>query len=171
MRPELAFASITELAAALRGGDVTSTELVQGFIERIRATDSRLRSFITVAEEQALAAAAAADAALHEGHATSLLTGIPLAVKDNINVAGMPLTNNSRVMAHYVPSNDAPPVRNLRAAGAVILGKTDAVQRLEPALRRRWCQHRLRRGGGGRPVYRRYRHRRRRFDAAAGRAE
>lgn len=125
MRPELAFASISELAAALRAGDVTATELVQGYVERIRATDSTLRSFITVAEEQALAAAAEADKAFREGRAQNLLTGIPIAVKDNINVAGMPLTNNSRVMAEYVPTTDAPPIRNLRAAGAIILGKTN----------------------------------------------
>jgi aspartyl-tRNA(Asn)/glutamyl-tRNA(Gln) amidotransferase subunit A len=125
MRPELVFATIQQQADALRAGEVTSTELVQGYIERIRATDHALRSFVTVAEEQALAAAAEADAALRDGRADSLLTGIPLAVKDNINVAGMPLTNNSRVMEDYVPTTDAPPVRNLRAAGAIILGKAN----------------------------------------------
>lgn len=125
MRPELLFASIAELADAMRAGTVTSADLVRAYIDRIRATDGTLRSYITVAEEQALAAAAEADAAIRSGRAKSILTGIPLAVKDNINVAGMPLTNNSRVMEHYVPSKDAPPVRNLREAGAVILGKTN----------------------------------------------
>ncbi len=125
MRPEMAFASITELAEAMRAGTVTSTELVQGYVERIRATDNRLRSFISVAEEQALREAAAADVAIAEGRAESVLTGIPLGVKDNINVAGQPLTNNSRTMQDYVPKTDAPPIRNLRKAGAIILGKTN----------------------------------------------
>jgi aspartyl-tRNA(Asn)/glutamyl-tRNA(Gln) amidotransferase subunit A len=125
MRPELAFESITGLAEALRSGQITSTELVKGYIERIRATDAKLRSFISVAEETALEEAARADAAIAEGRADHLLTGIPLGVKDNINVAGYPLTNNSRTMEHHIASKDAPPIRNLRKAGAIILGKTN----------------------------------------------
>lgn len=125
MNTPLHFHSISALADALRSGEVTSVELVQTCIARIRETDSKLRAFITVVEEPSLEKAAQIDAALARGVPLSSLAGIPIGVKDNITTQGIRTTNNSRLLENYVPDYDAPPVARLRAAGAIILGKTN----------------------------------------------
>jgi aspartyl-tRNA(Asn)/glutamyl-tRNA(Gln) amidotransferase subunit A len=92
-------------------------------LERIRRHDGAINAFITVLEEEALEAAAAADAAAAEGRWLGLLHGMPVAIKDNIQMAGVRTTSGAAFMADFVPDEDAEVVRRLRGAGAVILGK------------------------------------------------
>ncbi len=117
--------SISELAAALRGGSLTAEALLDRSLERIRRLDPRLNSFVALDEAGARAAAKASDALLAAGKPRSALEGIPISIKDSIHVAGLPTTWGSRAFSAAVPDKDELPVARLRAAGAVIVGKTN----------------------------------------------
>jgi aspartyl-tRNA(Asn)/glutamyl-tRNA(Gln) amidotransferase subunit A len=118
------FASLAALAQGLRAGDFSSRELTQVYLDRIEAHDGTLNSFITVADERALAQADAADARLQNGTATAL-TGIPIAHKDIFCTDGLLTTCGSRMLENFVAPYDATVVARLDAAGAVTLGKTN----------------------------------------------
>lgn len=117
--------SATELAAALSRGEITSRRAVEDALRRIALLDSDLQAFITVAADAALAEADEKDAALRQGRITGPLHGVPVAVKDNIRTAGMRTTWGSLLRRDTVPDRDDEAVRRLRAAGAIILGKTN----------------------------------------------
>ena len=116
---------VTALTRLLRARELTAEELLDHCLARIRRIDSRLNSFVTLDESGARAAARASDARLRAGEARSALEGVPISIKDNIPVANMRTTWGSRALADYVPARDELPVARLRAAGAVILGKTN----------------------------------------------
>ena len=118
-------ADATALAAALRQGECAAEALLDDCLGRIRRLDGRLNSFVTLDEAGARAAARASDARLRAGAPRSALEGVPISVKDNILVGGMRATWGSRALAGFVPDRDELPVARLRAAGAVILGKTN----------------------------------------------
>lgn len=117
--------TIGELAAALNAGRLTSRALVERCLARIAALDGRFNSFVALDEAGALAAARESDARLARGAPRSLLEGVPLSIKDSIHAAGLPSTWGSRALADYRPDIDELPVARLRAAGAIILGKTN----------------------------------------------
>jgi aspartyl-tRNA(Asn)/glutamyl-tRNA(Gln) amidotransferase subunit A len=121
---DLPFATIAELAPRLAARDLSSVELVTAVLGRIERDEARLRAYVTVDPAAALAAAREADRALAAGAAPGPLHGIPVAVKDNIAVAAWPVTNGSPRMADHRPGFDAAAVERLRAAGAIIFGKT-----------------------------------------------
>ncbi|MEJ2478835.1 MAG: Asp-tRNA(Asn)/Glu-tRNA(Gln) amidotransferase subunit GatA [Acidihalobacter sp.] len=116
--------TIAELSAALRAGEVTSRELTQHFLERIRSLDDRLNSVITVTEEQALVQADAADARIAAGE-SGPLTGIPMLHKDIFCTDGVRTSCGSRMLDNFVAPYDATVVERLREAGMVMLGKTN----------------------------------------------
>ena len=103
---------------------MTATELTRACLDRIAARNESLRAFITVTGDQALAEAARADQEIEKGRYRGPLHGIPVSVKDLVDVAGTPTTSGSNVPARQ-PDHDAPVVANLRRAGAVIIGKTN----------------------------------------------
>jgi aspartyl-tRNA(Asn)/glutamyl-tRNA(Gln) amidotransferase subunit A len=109
---------------ALRQGACSSLELTQAVLERIYAVDNEVRAYLTLAPELALEQAAEADRRRAAGEDHPLL-GMPLAVKDVICVEGLPTTCGSRILESYVPPFSATVVERLRAAGAVLLGKTN----------------------------------------------
>lgn len=116
---------IGALAADLRAGRLTSEALVERCLERVRRLDPRLNSFVALDEAGARAAAKASDVLLARGAPRSALEGVPLSVKDNVHAAGLPSTWGSRALADFVPDRDELPIARLRAAGAIILGKTN----------------------------------------------
>jgi aspartyl-tRNA(Asn)/glutamyl-tRNA(Gln) amidotransferase subunit A len=116
--------SIAELAAGLRERAFSSRELTQHYLERIARLDPRLNSYITVAAEQALAAADAADARIAAGDAGPL-TGIPIAHKDIFCTDGIRTSCGSRMLDNFIAPYDATVVERLAAAGTVMLGKTN----------------------------------------------
>ncbi|MEO0616602.1 MAG: amidase [Pseudomonadota bacterium] len=120
----LHFASIADAGRALRGGDTSSVALTTLMLERIAAHDAALNAFITVTDTLALAAARRADAELAAGHDRGPLHGIPIAIKDLCDTAGVRTTRGSRLFADHVPERDAHVMRRLHEAGAVMLGKT-----------------------------------------------
>jgi aspartyl-tRNA(Asn)/glutamyl-tRNA(Gln) amidotransferase subunit A len=116
--------TINELAEQLRAGEVTAVELARGALASVADFDGELNAFVTVDRNGALQAAEKADAELTEGADRGPLHGIPVAVKDIIEVAGMPTTMGSAHFAEYVSTSDASCVRRLRDGGAVVVGKT-----------------------------------------------
>ena len=117
--------SIAELAAALAARRLTSKALVERSLARIRKRDGRLNCFVALDEAGALEAAEQSDARLARGEARSPLEGVPISIKDSLHVAGLPSTWGSRALADFRPARDELPVARLRAAGAIILGKTN----------------------------------------------
>jgi aspartyl-tRNA(Asn)/glutamyl-tRNA(Gln) amidotransferase subunit A len=116
--------TIAQLAEALRAGELTSIELTRAYLDRIRRFDSRLNAFITVSEEQALAAAEAADAVRTSGRGGPL-TGIPIAHKDIFCTQGVKTSCGSRMLDNFIAPYDAYVVEGLKSAGAVMVGKTN----------------------------------------------
>lgn len=111
-------------AAAIRASTTTPTALLEAALARITALDSQLNAFQLVLAEQALADARRAEAELAAGQDRGPLHGIPLAVKDLLDMAGLPTTAGSKICAGLVAATDATAVARLRTAGAVIVGKT-----------------------------------------------
>src|SRR4051812_19272171 len=121
-RDDLAFAGLATQAQLIREGEVSSRELVELYLERIERLDPQLNCFRLVMAERALADADQADARRRSNGDRPLL-GVPIALKDNIDVAGEVTTHGTS--AYGEPAReDAEIVKRLRAAGAVILGKT-----------------------------------------------
>ncbi len=110
------------MAEAVRSGDVSSLELVERSLAVIEERDGDVNAFTVVLADQARATAREADA--RRGEELPLL-GVPVSVKDHIWLAGAPATNGSRALADFVPDVDAVPVSRLKAAGAVVVGKTN----------------------------------------------
>ena len=115
---------ISEASGLLRRGELSPLELARASLERIAALDPGLNAFQLVLEDEALAAAAAAEAEIRAGRWRGPLHGIPVAVKDLLDLAGSPTTAGSRILAGAVAARDSTAVERLRAAGAVIVGKT-----------------------------------------------
>ncbi len=116
--------SATELARRLRDRKVSCLEAVQAHLDRIAQFDSALGGFLTLDPDGALAAARSAQDRIDRGEAAPL-AGVPIALKDNLSTRGLRTTCASRILENYVPPFDATVVAKLRAAGAVILGKTN----------------------------------------------
>ncbi|KGT80981.1 indole acetimide hydrolase [Bradyrhizobium japonicum] len=112
--------TLSQAVADLRAGKVTSTALTTEALSRAKAR-AELNAFVTLDEAGALKAAAAFDTS---GDRTKPLGGVPIVIKDNIEVAGLPCSAGTPALKDYVPKADAPVVAKLRAAGAVIIGKT-----------------------------------------------
>jgi aspartyl-tRNA(Asn)/glutamyl-tRNA(Gln) amidotransferase subunit A len=111
-------------SALLQSRELTSLELTSMCLERIAARNDTLRAFITVMGDSARADAGRADAEIAKGHYRGALHGIPVSIKDLVDVAGTPTTSGSAVAPRH-PIHDAPVVRNLRRAGAIVIGKTN----------------------------------------------
>src|SRR5579885_186021 len=126
---DLAFAPIREIGALFRKRRLSPFELTKLMLERIERLNPKLNAFLTVSEEQALAQAKRAEGELlgrrSKKRDRGPLHGIPISLKDNIYTKGLRTTGGSAVLRDFVPLRDATIVRQLREAGAVLLGKTN----------------------------------------------
>jgi aspartyl-tRNA(Asn)/glutamyl-tRNA(Gln) amidotransferase subunit A len=116
--------SVAELSRELESGRISSVELTQQFLERLQQEDGKYNSFITIAEEQAMADARVADGMRAAGRATAW-TGVPFAHKDIFCTNGVRTTCGSKMLENFVPPYDATVTEKFRQAGAVCLGKTN----------------------------------------------
>lgn len=124
MTDEFAGLSLSEVHRRLDLRELSSEELTRAALDRIRARDEDLGAFATVCTEAALTRAREVAHELRSGGRRTPLHGIPIAIKDNTEVEGVPLRAGSAILEGYVSGHDATVVTRLRAAGAVILGKT-----------------------------------------------
>ncbi|HXF52118.1 MAG TPA: Asp-tRNA(Asn)/Glu-tRNA(Gln) amidotransferase subunit GatA [Dehalococcoidia bacterium] len=122
MSAELTALTVAQAADLLRRREVSSRELTQAHLERIRAIDPKVRAYITVTEDLAVAQADEADRRIAAGDATPL-TGVPTGIKDVIVTKDVRTTCGSRMLESFVPPYDATVMERLHAAGAVMLGK------------------------------------------------
>ncbi len=150
--------SIAQAYRLIRSGALSPIDLVGAYFERIRHFDGRLNAFVTLTEERAVARARALEAELANGNWRGPLHGIPIALKDNIDTAGVRTTAASAVFAERMPDEDAEVVTRLTDAGAIILGKlnmhefayggTSAVSHFGP-VRNPWDLTRIPGGSSG----------------------
>ena len=124
MTDELFRMTVDGASHALAAGEITSVELTQSVLERIDAVDGRVGAYLAVTADAAIEQAIAADACRARGESTALL-GIPVAIKDVLSTEGVPTTCASRMLEGFIPPYDATVVARLKAAGAVIVGKTN----------------------------------------------
>ncbi|MEW5983273.1 MAG: amidase [Acidobacteriota bacterium] len=117
--------TIAELAPKIASGQVTAQALTEACLAEIDARNDELRAFITVCADEALAQARKADLETAHGHNRGPLHGIPISVKDLIDLRGTPTTAASRVRDGHMAPADAPIVARLREAGAIFIGKTN----------------------------------------------
>jgi aspartyl-tRNA(Asn)/glutamyl-tRNA(Gln) amidotransferase subunit A len=122
------FLSIVELGAAYRNGTLSPMGVTRLALERIRSFDRKLNSFTTVLEAHSVKRAALADHELKSGNDRGPLHGVPIAIKDLVDMAGVPTSFASRAGSPKLPAQDARVVRRLEEAGAVILGKTNLLE-------------------------------------------
>jgi aspartyl-tRNA(Asn)/glutamyl-tRNA(Gln) amidotransferase subunit A len=121
---DAAWLGVAEAGAAFRRGDLTPSDLIVRLLERISRLDRHCRAFIRVTADSARAEAVTASEEMARGFWRGPLHGIPYALKDIIDMAGLPTTCHSKIRADHVAPRDATVVARLRAAGAILIGKT-----------------------------------------------
>jgi aspartyl-tRNA(Asn)/glutamyl-tRNA(Gln) amidotransferase subunit A len=117
--------TIEEFGRRLRARELTSVRMTEECLQRIEADNRRLNAFIAVRADEALRQAREADRELAAGHDRGPLHGVPLSIKDLLDIRGMATTAASRVREGHVAERDAPTIAYLRQAGAVLVGKTN----------------------------------------------
>src|SRR6266516_4712531 len=130
MRPDysdIVFQSASKLAELIRARLVSPLEVVEAHIRRLERLNPALNAIVTLAPD-ALDRARGAEAMLMRGAEIGPLHGVPVTIKDTIETAGLRTTSGSRIRENFVPTNDATVVARLKAAGAVILGKTNTAE-------------------------------------------
>ena len=122
---ELAFAPAHEVAAAIRGGQLTSRDYLELMLERQQRIDGALNCVVTLDVDRARRQADAADHAMRAGNVIGPLHGVSMTIKDSFQTQGLRTTSGAPELADFVPERDAVPVARLRAAGAIVYGKTN----------------------------------------------
>jgi aspartyl-tRNA(Asn)/glutamyl-tRNA(Gln) amidotransferase subunit A len=122
-KADIPFLSATALGALIRKKALSPLEAAEAYLDRIEAVDGVLHSYITVCREEALQAAREAEQAIVRGDYRGALHGVPVAVKDQFWTKGVRTTGGSRILADFLPNEDATVVARLKQAGAILLGK------------------------------------------------
>jgi Asp-tRNA(Asn)/Glu-tRNA(Gln) amidotransferase A subunit family amidase len=124
---ELVEQSLSAIAQMIRQREVSPVEVAEAHLERIARLNPSLNAIVTVAPD-VVQRARAAEAALLRGDDVGALHGVPVTIKDTIDTVGLRTTSGSKIRVDYVPETDAPAVARLKAAGAIVLGKTNAAE-------------------------------------------
>ena len=125
---DLIYKSVAELAPLIARGELSPRSLVQASLDRISQLNSSLNAFIDVWEEESLSIASIAEKDIARGRYLGPLHGIPIGIKDLIDVEGTPTTGGSKVLAENVASSDATVTTKLKATGAILIGKLNLVE-------------------------------------------
>ncbi len=121
---DLCFMPATEMAAAIRAKQLSPVEVMDALYARIHQVNPKLNAYCTLSEARARKSAQEAEAAVMRGDEAGALHGVPLSIKDLIITQGVRTMRGSKIYEHFVPEEDAPSVAKLKAAGAIMLGKT-----------------------------------------------
>src|SRR6185503_337788 len=119
--------SLETIARMIRQREVSPVEVAEAHLERIGRINPGLNAIVTLAPD-VVERAKAAEAALLRGDEVGSLHGVPVTIKDTIDTAGLRTTSGSKIRMDFVPETDAPAVARLKAAGAIVLGKTNAAE-------------------------------------------
>lgn len=122
---DLAYSSAIAIAKKIHQREISSREVLDYFLVRVAALDTRINSVVTLDAERARNDADAADAAPARGEVRGPLHGVPMTIKDSFQTKGLRTTSGAPELAEFVPQEDAWPVARLREAGAIIFGKTN----------------------------------------------
>ena len=128
IKEELPYLSAAELAGLIERKEVSPIEVTEAYLDRIDALDFKFNAYLTVCRDEALQAAREAEQAIARGNYLGPMHGIPVAVKDQFWTGGIRSTGGSRILADFIPDEDATAIANLRRAGAVLLGKTNLTE-------------------------------------------
>ena len=124
-KADIPFLSASDLSRLIEKKEVSPVEATEAYLERIDALDFKFNSYLTVCRDQALQAAQEAETAIGRGNYLGPMHGIPVAVKDQVWTRGIRSTGGSRILVDFVPQEDATVIANLKASGAILLGKTN----------------------------------------------
>lgn len=145
--------SLTELGAKIKAKAVSPVEATEAALARIEATEPKLNAYVVVTADMARAAAKQAEKEVASGHWKGPLHGVPVAIKDLYDIEGLPTTSSSNVRSNWVAQSDSAAVTRLKAAGAVIVGKTHthefAYGIATPTTRNPWDVSRIPGGSSG----------------------
>jgi amidase len=122
---DVAFWPASRQAAAIRAGELSSRDLLETYLERVGKHNPTINAVVTLAADEARDAADAADAAVSRGESVGPLHGLAVTIKDALETAGIRSTGGAVELAEHVPSGDAAAVARVRAAGAIVFGKTN----------------------------------------------
>jgi len=125
---DLVFTPAYQLAQMIRDRKVSAVEVLEAYLTQITKHNSKLNAICTLDEENARARARLADEALARGENWGILHGVPITIKDIFETAGLRTTAGYIPLKDYIPQQDATVVAKLRAAGAVIIGKTNMAE-------------------------------------------
>jgi len=114
-----------ELHSLITNKEISSVELTEAVLARIDQVENKIQAYVTITKEEALKQARAADERVKKNEKITPLTGIPIAIKDNMCTRGILTTCSSKILSNYIPPYDATVVSKIKDAGAVILGKTN----------------------------------------------
>src|SRR5687767_11107266 len=119
--------TLARLAELIRNRKLSPVEVVEAHLRRIEEINPQLNAIVTLASD-VIDKARETEAAVMRGDAPGALHGVPVTIKDTIETAGLRTTSGSAMRAEFIPEKDAPAVARLKAAGAIILGKTNAAE-------------------------------------------
>ena len=125
---DIPYLSASRLSALIEGKEVSPVEATKAYLRRIDELDFKFNAYLTVARKHALRQAEEAEREILDGRHRGPMHGVPVGVKDQLWTQGIRTTGGSRILADLVPEEDATVVANLKAAGAVVLGKTNLTE-------------------------------------------
>ncbi len=127
-KAEVPFLSASQLSSVIKKRELSPVEAVEAYLERIDRLDGKVHSYLTVCPDEALKAARESEEALARGEYRGPMHGIPVAVKDQVYTAGIRTTAGSPIFNDFTPTEDATVIANLKAAGAILLGKLNMTE-------------------------------------------
>ena len=127
-KAEIPFLTVAQLSELIKNRTVSPVEAVEAYLDRIDNLNSTLYAYLTVCRDEAMQAARESEQALDRGEYKGPMHGIPVAVKDQINTAGIRTTTGTPIFNDFVPDHDATVMANLKSAGAILLGKLNMTE-------------------------------------------
>ena len=127
-KSDVPFLSVSELSQLIKNRTVSPVEVAEAYLDRIDKLNNKLFAYLTVCREEALEAAREAEQALTRGENRGPLHGVPFAVKDQLNTAGIRTTSGTPIFNEFVPDEDATVIAKLKSAGAILLGKLNMTE-------------------------------------------